>query len=200
MAAKLLNMGDATRVVDLLRLHWLEDAPIWIAELGVYRGATSNAILRAFPNCHLWMVDAWAVPAADSDYAKSGDGVAKLSADDQVDNEGAAREAVRWAADRVTIRRCTTLEAAADYADQTWDAVFLDAAHDYESVRADLAAWEPIVQNSPAPKRLLVCHDYGHPRNNGRGYGVRQAVDEWCASIGRTPDRFGSMAYLAFPG
>lgn len=46
------------------------------------------------------------------------------------------------------------------------DMVFLDGAHDYDSVHADIVAWMPITQ------RLICGHDYTHD-----AFDVREAVD-----------------------
>lgn len=63
-------------------------------------------------------------------------------------------------------------------AGEQFDCVYLDAAHDYDSVVADIAAWWPLVK----PGGILSGHDYlfgtveqGYPAN----FGVKPAVDEF---------------------
>jgi hypothetical protein len=63
---------------------------------------------------------------------------------------------------RVCPVRLSSLEAAGvfqaiGYAG--FDMVFIDAAHDYENVKADIQAWKPLVK----PGGLLCGHDWGHP-------------------------------------
>jgi hypothetical protein len=50
------------------------------------------------------------------------------------------------------------------------DLVFIDGAHDYENVKADIAAWTPHVK----PGGILCGHDYGVSFLPG----VKEAVDE----------------------
>jgi len=59
-------------------------------------------------------------------------------------------------------------EAASLYDDKSLDFVFIDAAHDYESVIKDIGAWLPKVKLGGT----LAGHDY---RN---AIGVKKAVDE----------------------
>jgi len=55
------------------------------------------------------------------------------------------------------------------------DMVFLDGDHEYESVKADILAW------NPKARKMLCGHDYGVPPGMEvlRDFpGVKQAVDE----------------------
>lgn len=68
---------------------------------------------------------------------------------------------------RIIQMEMTSLEAAAKIKDGSVDFVFIDAAHDYESVCADLDAWLPKL----SPCGHIAGHDYGY-------HGVASAVDE----------------------
>jgi predicted O-methyltransferase YrrM len=63
--------------------------------------------------------------------------------------------------------------AAADFADASIDGIFVDAAHDYDSVVKDLAAWWPKLK----PGGIWAGHDYPWK-------GVRDAVNEHAAANG----------------
>lgn len=59
-------------------------------------------------------------------------------------------------AEYITPVRAVSWEGAALYADESLDAVFIDAAHDYESVTKDLKAWYPKVKKGG----IFAGHDY----------------------------------------
>jgi hypothetical protein len=52
--------------------------------------------------------------------------------------------------------RATSREAATRYHDRSLDFVFLDAAHDYENVKADIVGWKRKIK----PGGYLGGHDY----------------------------------------
>ena len=63
--------------------------------------------------------------------------------------------------------RAASLDAVKQYADSSLDFVFIDAAHDYDNVRADIIAWSPKVK----PGGMLSGHDYQDPD-------VKRAISE----------------------
>ena len=64
-----------------------------------------------------------------------------------------------------------SVEAAELYENESLDFIFLDASHDYESVKEDLNVWYPKLKKTG----IIAGHDYtSHP-------GVKKAVDEFFA-------------------
>lgn len=64
--------------------------------------------------------------------------------------------------------RETSLQASENFFDGTLDFVFIDASHDYQSVKDDIEAWYPKVKKGG----VLAGHDYPD------WPGVKKAVDE----------------------
>ena len=70
----------------------------------------------------------------------------------------------------VVLKRGISWEVASEFPDDTFDLVYIDACHRYESVTKDIEAWWPKVK----PEGVFAGHDYTkrHP-------GVIKAVDEF---------------------
>lgn len=124
------------------------------AEIGVKSGAFSAHLLRHWRGRRLISVDHWQGVHARH-YTK-------------------ARQRLAPFGTRSEVWRMTSLEAAAHVEDGSFDFVYIDAAHDTESVRRDLEAWLPKVRAGG----ILAGHDYVP---NNRTFGVKTAVDEFFA-------------------
>jgi Methyltransferase domain len=120
------------------------------AEIGVMKGNYSAHILREWRGRELISVDPWLEHPENADHA---------------------RRVLGAFGDRSRIMQTTSVEAAAQVPDAGLDFAYIDALHDYDSVKADLEAWFPKVR----PGGILAGHDYPMP-------GVRAAVDEFFAA------------------
>lgn len=75
-------------------------------------------------------------------------------------------------------------KAASQYSDESLDFVFVDASHDYESVRNDLWTWYPKVKKGG----LMAGHDYSE-----NCLGVKLAVDQFLNIISPQIENFQVM-------
>jgi hypothetical protein len=69
----------------------------------------------------------------------------------------------------VTPLRLNSLDAAASFKDESIDFLFLDASHQYEDVKRDIAAWYPKIK----PGGIFAGHDV-----DGGWPGVNRAINE----------------------
>lgn len=159
-----LEYHRAQTMVDAVRT--LGHSHLVGTEVGVWRGETSEYLLRSLPELHLHMVDLWSTypPSATASCLKQ----ANQQAFDQARQQ--AVQATEFAADRRTVHRMDSLQAAAFFDDESLNFIFIDAEHGYESVVADITAWWPKLK----PGGILFGHDYRHPRFPG----VQQAFDQ----------------------
>lgn len=134
-------------------------------EVGCKEGRTTGHILKTIPDSRVIAIDPWiANPAPKNgdttreDYEKWD--FAKIE-QEFYDNVGANLERCRMC-------RRTSEEAAQQVADGQ-DIVFIDALHDYESVKQDIRLWWPKVRIGG----MLTGHDFNH-----QWPGVERAVAE----------------------
>lgn len=62
----------------------------------------------------------------------------------------------------ITPIKNSSIEASKHYADDSLNFVFIDGAHDYDSVKSDIIHWLPKIKKGG----ILSGHDYGHPPVN----------------------------------
>jgi hypothetical protein len=167
---RLLDAGmPATRghLPELLNRRGLDGTG---AEIGVKRGIFSEQILRGWRGRRLISVDPW-LEVPENEYAD----VANVTQDRHEQfYEEAARRLERFG-DRSEIWRMTSAEAAARVDPGGLDFVYLDARHDYESVKEDLKHWFSKIR----PGGIFAGHDYLDGLLPEGSFGVKSAVDEF---------------------
>lgn len=117
------------------------------AEVGVERAKYSEVLLRENTLLHLTCVDAWKAYRGYRDHVNQ----------DKLDRFYAETQA-RLApyAGRCTIVRAFSRDAAAQIPDRSLDFVYIDAAHDFANVAADVALWSAKVRVGG----IVAGHDY----------------------------------------
>ena len=138
-------------------------------EVGVERGVFSSILFKVHPGLKLYGVDAWQEYAGYRDHVKQ----------DRLDEFFRSTKSRMKGLNFEPIREFS-IKAARRFEDESLDFVFIDAAHDYDSVKEDIAAWAPKVRKDG----IVSGHDYmnlNHTDQDGMvtPYGVKQAVNEW---------------------
>lgn len=161
---------------DVIAAFMLEQGYKTLAEVGCKEGRTTGHVLKSVPDSRVIAVDPWcAMPAQ-----KGVPGGESYEEWDFEDIEKQFRKNVdcdSWTGPRLYMRRETSEQAAA-FLDSTptflhegafgaIDAVFIDAAHDYENVMKDIRLWWPKIRQGG----MLIGHDFNH-----KWPGVERAV------------------------
>lgn len=138
-----------------------------VAEVGAAFGEFSREILDVCAPRKLYLVDLW-------DPASGRYGTPALDAT-------RARLAPEIAAGRVEIVRALSWDGLASLPDASLDWVYLDAAHDFASVRRDLEASLPKLRDGG----IIAGHDYTLWSSQGmHRWGVVEAVNALCVRDG----------------
>ena len=138
-------------------------------EVGVFRGELSVRLLQNIPELTLFMVDLW---SPKTYCGKCDQSVSEIMRNEYeknyIQNYEYVQEITEPFYERAIILQQDSLIAAAQFKNQYFDFVFLDAGHSHDDVKADIFAWYPKIK-----KGGWIC---GHDYNNFPG--VNKAVDE----------------------
>jgi len=142
--------------------------PKYGAEIGVYKGDTSNVLKREFPKCRFMFVDPWKEWEEDSIYYRMDRRVGRFTQEEWDDiYDQAVANICEFGNGNHIIFAGLSKEAIKHVDDGALDFCFIDANHHYQGVKSDIEFWQP------KTRRLLCGHDYG-----GVFTGVKQAVNE----------------------
>jgi len=135
-------------------------------EVGVERGNFARLFLDRFPQIEAWWgVDDWQ-PYPEMPFDRSSDYLMAVAN-------------LQPYSHKAKLIRAGSIETAACFADGAVDFAYIDGAHDYESVRDDLAAWWPKVSEHG----IIAGHDWTDQPIHA---GVKRAVGEFAAEHGLT--------------
>jgi len=150
------------------------------AEIGVFAGDFSARILTLARPRRLHLIDPWKFESGPT-YERAVYGGVNIEGQPAMD---ALHDTVRERFDReihsgnVIVHRSAAAEVAAEFADEYFDWVYIDANHQYEFVLLDLESYYPKVK----PGGFLAGDDYGV-----EGWwhgGVTRAVQEFAGRGG----------------
>ena len=143
------------------------------AEIGVWNGDYSEALLRGWQPGEFFAVDPWR-EYPQHDYFDPTN-APQLEMDARYDRT--CQRLAGFAGCHVL--RKTSFQAARDFPDEHFDCVYIDAAHDYKSVLIDLVTWWPKIR----PGGILAGHDYFLYQAANHRIEVPTAVDEFFAHV-----------------
>ena len=163
------------------------------AEIGVYQGQFSSAILKITKPRELHLIDAWKF-ISDPAYSRSwfGGRIGQSQATmDRIYRRVTKQFADEIAAGTVKIHRKLSADAAASFPDHYFDWVYIDADHTYEAVSQDLHAFYPKLRDAG----FVAGDNYGYRPDWWWKDGVKRAVDEfvaegWCDAPQISNDQF----------
>jgi len=151
--------------------------PQVMAEIGVWQGSMSRWLLTTRPGLTLHMVDPFLEGEPGSSWREKGDKFGKKSQAQHDQNYALVCQLAKQFKPRGHVHRLKSVEAAPQFKDGLFDLVFIDGAHDYENVYADVHAWRKKVR----PGGWLSGHDY---KTDGNYFGLIRAVNKATEELG----------------
>lgn len=145
-----------------------------VIEVGVDRGEFAQCFLSRWINGRIYLgVDSYQ-PYDEMPFNRDGDFHMAVN---RLTPYGAIAKLLRE--DSIKVAETLLGDLGKHYYSLPYQFIYIDGAHNYESVLADLKAWWPIVSEDG----MLAGHDWSDPRGDNQG--VQQAVREFAASINR---------------
>lgn len=141
------------------------------AEIGVAVGHYSEILCQANPNLHLYSIDPWKISAYEPDVIPSQVAIVETQEQFDAEYEEAKKRLVSY---NCTIVRKDSLAAAKDFADNSFDFVYIDANHDFVNATNDIDTWKKKVR----PGGVLAGHDYKNFSLKKRNH-VKWVVDAY---------------------
>ncbi len=142
-------------------------------EVGVLEGHNSFALLRSFKNLFLVMVDKYEeLEGAERFSALM---LRKLSPESMQEVMKEAFSSTLPYKDRRCMLVGNSYEVGHLLRKNSYDFVFIDASHNYDSVTKDMNVYYELIK----PGGLLLGHDYNSRGDRKGWFGVKKAVDEF---------------------
>ena len=150
--------SDQGKLLETILSNFNPDQKLIIAEIGVYQGRGTAMWNTILINNNI-----------SYDYSAIDHFLGSDEHSKEVDYYGETLKNLQPIADKVKIIKNNSLDESQNYEDNYFDIVYIDASHDYTSVKKDIIAWLPKVKEGG-----IICGDdyvSGWP-------GVIQAVNE----------------------
>ena len=150
-----------------------------VAEIGVATGDFAEAIYNRSAPMELHLIDPWVFQDED-DYQLDCANVPQREADQRYLGV-CERFAAQIEAEVIKVHRDFSHNVAAQFPDEYFDWVYVDAKHTYEACLSDLRAFAPKVKADG-----FICgHDYANNLDSQtRNFGVVEAVDQFVLETG----------------
>ena len=172
--------GGKGQSKDEVRLKFLRRMPKGgqAVEIGVWRGEFSGTILRVLQPDNLCLIDPWMhfEDAEQSDAFAGRTGAEKM---ERIFAQVQKRYQSQIESGQVTIKRDFSVNALAEFEDESLSFAYVDGDHSYEGVCADLEALFPKMKGGG----VMAFDDYH--RRGWWGVGVIKAINEF---LGRHPE------------
>ena len=182
---KLKQLGRMTYSMKLFYIRSRNELPFILnsrklngegAEIGVFKGAFSEYLLRHWNGRKLFSVDPW------REFGDEYSDICNLKQEEHNRVHDDVKQKLSAFGDRSVVFRGTSEEFCQTVSAQQLDFAYIDAQHHYEAAKQDINLWYPKIR----PGGILAGHDYLDGDFDEGRFGVKSAVDEFVREKGLT--------------